>query len=145
MVNDTHVRPIFSCGRGDGGITEGLIGDVGRGLFTTFLTSAGLRILILFNLPTCALATSKLSLGFCHRRERGGREEGEEMGRRGGGGEKGRGKRKGRIHVYAYRCTAFHTGFFLGGECLCVGKLISWSHRPQAPRGVWRHAPPEKF
>jgi len=32
-----------------------------------------------------------LSLGFCHRRERGGREEGEEMGRRGGGeGEEGR-------------------------------------------------------
>ena len=35
--------------------------------------------------------------------------------------------------------------FFLGGEHLCAGKLISCGHRPQAPKGVWGHAPPEKF
>ena len=35
--------------------------------------------------------------------------------------------------------------FVLGREHLCVGKLISCGHRPQPPRGVWGHAPPEKF
>ena len=39
----------------------------------------------------------------------------------------------------------FIQGFFLGGEHLCVGKLISCGHRPQPPRGVLGHAPPEKF
>jgi len=39
----------------------------------------------------------------------------------------------------------FIQDFFLGGERLCAGKLISCGHRPQPPRGVWRHAPPEKF
>ena len=41
--------------------------------------------------------------------------------------------------------TGFHTGFFLGGERLCGGKLIRCGHRPQPPRGVWGHAPQEKF
>ena len=40
----------------------------------------------------------------------------------------------------------FIQDFFLGGgEHLCAGKLISCSHRPQPPRGVWDHAPPEIF
>ena len=39
----------------------------------------------------------------------------------------------------------FIQDFFLGGEHLCAGKLISCGHTPQGPRGVWGHAPPEKF
>ena len=41
--------------------------------------------------------------------------------------------------------AGFHTGFFLGRERLCVGKLISCAHRPQPPWGIWGHASPEKF
>ena len=57
--------------------------------------------------------------------------------------------------VYAYRnprksWQGFIQDVFLGGdicvwEHLCVGKLISCGHRPQAPRGVWGQAPPENF
>jgi len=39
----------------------------------------------------------------------------------------------------------FIQDFFLGGERLCAGKLISCGHRLQPPRGVWGHAPPKKF
>ena len=39
----------------------------------------------------------------------------------------------------------FIQDFFLGGERLCAGKLISCGHRLQPPRGVWGHAPPGKF
>ena len=81
------------------------MGGLGRGLFTTFLTSAALRTLILFNLPTCALATSNCTLspsslrllrvggrrgtniGFPRASTIGGREEGEE---REGEGEEGK-------------------------------------------------------
>ena len=44
-----------------------------------------------------------------------------------------------------YILQGFIQDFFVGGERLCAGKLISCGHRPQPPRGVWGHALPEKF
>jgi len=47
--------------------------------------------------------------------------------------------------VLEVQTQGFIQDSFLGREHLCAGKLISCGHRPQAPRGVWGHAPPEKF
>ena len=44
-----------------------------------------------------------------------------------------------------YRQAGFHTGFFLGGDRLCAGKLISCGHRPQPPRGIRDMLPQENF
>ena len=42
--------------------------------------------------------------------------------------------------------SGFHTGFFSrGGGTFVCGKVDQLRPRPQGPRGVWGHAPPEKF
>ena len=39
----------------------------------------------------------------------------------------------------------FIQDFFVGGEHLCAGKLISCGHRPQAPRGSGGMLPHKNF
>jgi len=51
----------------------------------------------------------------------------------------------GEVVLVLHKGQDFIQYFFLGGERLCVGKLISCGHRPQPPRGVWGHLLQKNF